>query len=335
LAGKKFFIVPAVMVVVAIIFYLSHTNRPVTKEAFLFGTLIRITAYGPGAGSTMDKALDKMAVIEQWTGTGTGSVAKINSKAGIEPVEVEEELFFLLQRIFEQTQRTGGYFNPVIGPLSEVWDFGPGGAGRLPAPAEIAAVLPLLAPDKVQFNTEKKTVYLAKTGMKLDLGGAAKGYAVDRAWEVLNSSRIRGALINAGESSIRVLGERPGGGPWRVAVAHPRKSERLGVLELPSGKAVGTSADTQRFIIVEGHRYSHLFNPFTGYPPDDLFSTTVITDKALEADVFSTAVFVAEGRNRQELLEHWVVEGLVVDSSGRVTETPGIKEFWSDGSGEP
>lgn len=333
MAGKKSLPIIAVTIGVLIILYISLTNRPVTKEAFLFGTLIRITAYGRGAGSTIDKAFEKMAFIEQAAGTGT--VAKINSKAGIEPVEVEEELFSLLQKIFEQTQRTGGYFNPVIGPLTEVWDFGPGGAGRLPERVEIEAVLPLVDPEAVLFNADKKTVYLTKTGMKLDLSGAAKGYAADQAWEILKSSGIRGALINAGESSIRVLGERPGGGPWRIAVAHPRKCEYLGVLELPSGKALGTSADTQHFIIVEGRRYSHLFNPFTGYPPKDLISATIIADKALEADILSTAVFVAEGRNRLELLERWMVEGLVVDSTGRVLKTPGIEEFWQSGSGEP
>ncbi len=332
MAGKKLLSVIVVMIGVSIILSLPVMNRPVTKEAFLFGTLIRITAYGRGAGQAVDKALAIMARIEQAAGTGT--MEKINNKAGIEPVEVEEELFSLLQVILEQARRTGGYFNPAIGPLTEVWDFGPGGAGRLPAPAEIAAVLPLTDPEALLLNAEKKTVYLRKAGMKLDLSGAAKGYAVDRAWEILNSSQVRGALINAGESSIRVLGERPGGGPWRIAVAHPRKDEYLGILELPSGKALGTSADTQHFIIVEGRRYSHLFNPFTGYPPDDVISATVVADEALEADIFSTAVFVAGGRNRLELLEEWMVEGLVVDAAGRVMKTPGIEEFWHGGSGE-
>jgi thiamine biosynthesis lipoprotein len=164
--------------------------------------------------------------------------------------------------------------------------------------------------------------------MRLDLGGVAKGYAVDRVWELLAGAGLRGALVNAGESSIRVLGERPGGGPWRVAVSHPREEEWLGILGLPPGSAVGTSADTQRYIVVDDRRYSHLLNPFTGYPATDLLSVTVIAGNALDADVFSTALFVAEGRDRLALLEQWGAEGVMVTAAGAIEQTPGLAGFW-------
>ncbi|NLY89345.1 MAG: FAD:protein FMN transferase [Firmicutes bacterium] len=312
--------------------YLNVTTKPLHKEGFLFGTLIRITAYGPGARAALDRALSEMAGIEEKI---AGAVAAVNSKAGEEPVKVDEEVFALLKVVFARSGETGGYFNPVIGPLVETWGFGPGGSGRLPAQEEIDQVLPLLEPDGVILDEAAGTVYLTRKGMRLDLGGVAKGYAVDRAWELLAGTGLKGALVNAGESSIRVLGERPGGGPWRVAVSHPRSQEWLGILGLPPGSAVGTSADTQRYIVVDGHRYSHLLNPFTGYPAKDLLSVTVITGNALEADILSTALFVAEGRDRLELLDRWGAEGVMVTASGMTVQTPGLAGFWYKKEGPP
>jgi thiamine biosynthesis lipoprotein len=305
--------------------YLTVTTRPLHKEAFLFGTLIRVTAYGPGARAALDRALSEMARIEEMIATAT---AVINRKAGEEPAPVDEEFFAFIKTVFDRSGTTGGYFNPAIGPLVETWGFGPGGTGRLPAREEITQVLPLLDLEGIVLDQAAGTVYLTRKGMRLDLGGVAKGYAVDRVWELLAGAGLRGALVNAGESSIRVLGERPGGGPWRVAVSHPREEEWLGILGLPPGSAVGTSADTQRYIVVDDRRYSHLLNPFTGYPATDLLSVTVIAGNALDADVFSTALFVAEGRDRLALLEQWGAEGVMVTAAGAIEQTPGLAGFW-------
>lgn len=332
LPGKRLWRVYACIILAAVFLiiagaYITVTNKPVHKEAFLFGTLIRMTAYGPGARVALDRALAEMTTVEE---TIAHAVAAVNGKAGEEPVEVEEEFFALLKVVFARSGDTDGYFNPVIGPLVETWEFGPGDTGRLPFPEEIERVLPLLNREKVILNQTAGTVHLTRKSMRLDLGGAVKGYAVDRAWELLAGAGLRGALLNAGESSIRVLGERPGGGPWRVAVVHPRKEEWLGILALPSGSAVGTSADTQRYIVVDDHRYSHLLNPFTGYPAEDLLSVTVIAGNAVDADIFSTALFVAEGRDRLELLDRWGVEGVLVTASGATTQTHGLTKLWYD-----
>jgi len=305
--------------------YFTATTRPVHKEGFLFGTLIRVTAYGPGARAALDRALSEMARIEEKI---AGTVEAVNRKAGEEPVPVDEEFLGFLKTVLARSGETGGYFNPAIGPLVEVWGFGPGRTGRLPAREEVEQVLPLLDPEEIILDQAAGTVYLTRKGMRLDLGGVAKGYAVDRVWELLAGAGLRGALVNAGESSIRVLGERPGGGPWRVAVSHPRKEEWLGILALPPGSAVGTSADTQRYIVVDGRRYSHLLNPFTCYPAADLLSVTVITGNALDADILSTALFVAEGRDRLELLDRWGAEGIMVASSGVIIQTRGLAGFW-------
>ena len=232
-----------------------------------------------------------------------GTVEAVNRKAGEEPVPVDEEFLGFLKTVLARSGETGGYFNPAIGPLVEVWGFGPGRTGRLPAREEVEQVLPLLDPEEIILDQAAGTVYLTRKGMRLDLGGVAKGYAVDRVWELLAGAGLRGALVNAGESSIRVLGERPGGGPWRVAVSHPRKEEWLGILALPPGSAVGTSADTQRYIVVDGRRYSHLLNPFTCYPAADLLLLRSLPN-ALDADIYPPR-FCGRRLDRLELLDRW------------------------------
>ena len=146
-------------------------------------------------------------------------------------------------------------------------------------------MLPLLDANGIILDRAAGTIYLSRKGMRLDLGGVAKGYAVDRAWELLAGAGVRGVSERRREQ-YPGFGGAARGRPWRVAVSHPREEEWLGILALPSGAALGTSADTQRYIVVDGNRYSHLLNPFTGYPAAELLSVTVITGNAFDADIF-------------------------------------------------
>lgn len=300
---------------------------PVRRDGFLLGTYIRIIAYGPGAKHAIEQAMAEMAKVGEYAASDTGQVGLINRQAGVKPVKVDQDLFTLIQRVLAYSVKTGGHFDPTVGPLVKLWGFDYNGTGRLPEEHEIKRTLPLVNQDLVILDEEAQTVFLAQKGMLLDLGGVAKGYAVDRAWEVLNESRVWGALINGGESSIRVLGKRPNFKPWRIGLAHPRNKGWIGIINLPPGKAISTSADTQRFFERDGRRYSHLINPFSGYPGLDLSSVTVITDSALTADLYSTAAFVAENMDRIALFRQWQIEGVVVDAQGELDYTPGMKSM--------
>lgn len=325
LFGMALVLILTLALVLGVRTYLER--KPLEKSSFIFGTLIRITAYGPNTSSALEAALSEMSRIHHLTDPEQGELARINENAGRSPVPVSAELFSFLQEVFQLAQASEGFFNPVIGALVEIWDFDRQGKGRLPSAQEVRSVMPLSQSALVEFDPENKTVYLKQAGMRMDLGGVAKGYALDRAWEILKASGVDGALLNGGESSIRVFGVRPGGGPWRVAISHPRDTEWIGILKLTSGQAIGTSADTQRYIEVNGRRYSHLLNPYTGYPPTDIFAATVIASTALEADLYSTAVFVAEDREREEYLTQRGLEGIVVDHNLRIKMTPAVEEM--------
>lgn len=292
---KKIFI-SLLMIAALLIGFLFWRYRQVTvaKSLFAMGTVFEITATGINSGPAIEKAFQEIKRIEAITSNRDGSeLTKVNEAAGVGPVKVSPELFAILTKVAESYPGLSGSFDPTIAPLIDLWGFNPGGEPRLPTAAEISRIFPLVGFERVALDAEHQTVFLTVKGMKLDLGGIAKGYAVDRAYLSLQRSGIRSALINGGSSSIRVIGKRADGKPWRLGIGHPRQDgELLGILRLPKDRALATSADNQNFFIQNGERYSHLIDPHTGYPARDKILVTVTAPTAMEADLLSTAFFL-------------------------------------------
>lgn len=293
---KKF--LPLSLVIISIGFgvWLMAGNREATvsKSFFSMGTFFEITAVGPKPDQAIAEAFEEIKGIEVLTSIQkkTG-LSKLNQAAGIKPVKVDPVLIAILKKTAELYPDLAGSFDPTVGPIIDLWGFGPEGSPNLPNPEEINKALALVGFRRVVINEAKGNVFLPVKGMKLDLGGIAKGYAIDQAYLSLKRAGIRSALINGGSSSIRTIGKRDNQKPWRLGIGHPRRNgELLGVLELPGDRSLATSADTQNFFISNGKRYSHLINPRTGYPATDKILVTVTAPTAIEADLLSTAFFV-------------------------------------------
>lgn len=275
-------------------FWKGRQEVTVSRSLFAMGTFFEITAAGPNANEAITNAFEEIKKTEFLTSieSQTG-LAELNRMAGNQPVKVAPELMTILKQIATLYSGLSGSFDPTVGPLIDLWGFNPEGRPNLPEPAKINRILPLVGFDRVILNEKEGTVFLPDQGMKLDLSGIAKGYAIDRAYLSLKGSGISSALINGGSSSIRTLGNRSDGRPWRLGIGHPRLNGKLlGTLGLPGDRALGTSADTQNFFIHQGTRYSHLINPKTGYPARNNILVTVTAPTAMEADLLSTAFFV-------------------------------------------
>jgi thiamine biosynthesis lipoprotein len=160
--------------------------------------------------------------------------------------------------------------------------------------------------------------------MQISLGGIAKGYAVDRAAEVLRESGIKGGIVSAGGDLV-AFGKREDRESWKVGVRNPRDpSKNICVIPV-SNLAVATSGDYERYRMAGGRRYHHIIDPRTGYPSKGCMSVTVLAGHALDADALATAVFVlgpGEGRALLEKLPD--VEGIIVDGEGKVTASSGL-----------
>ena len=300
--------------------------KPYKESRFLMDTLIEITAYGahsPEAVKAAFNEFDRIHAIANQYDPGS-QLSRINLAAGIEPVAVDNDLIIMLERSRELSDKLEGAFDVTVGPLVEFWGIGNKG-DFVPSDAEIGQVLPLVNYRLVQVDKGAQTVFLPRKGMKLDMGGIAKGYATDRAVETLKSKGVASALINAG-GNVRVIGMRPDGKPWRIGVQHPRTADAvIAKLALTQWDTMETSGDYQRYIMKDNVRYAHILDPRTGKQPRELASVTMVMNNATDGDVFSTALFVLGTEKGLDALRQFPgVEAIFITPDGKVTVSPGV-----------
>lgn len=264
------------------------------KTEFMMDTVITITAYGPKAAEAVNAAMAEMRRIADLMNADDpkSEVSRINENAGRRPVRVSEDTFQVLKVAQRYSELSGGAFDVTVRPLVVLWGIGKKDK-YVPDAAAIERARALVNWRDLVLDEGARTVYLKREGMGIDLGGAAKGYAADRAREVLLKYGVRSALIDAG-GNIWAVGRRPDGRPWRIGIKNPRPEhggELLAVMPSEDLTLV-TSGDYERYFIRDGVRYHHIFDPRTGRPASKAISATIIGKNSLEADILSTAVFI-------------------------------------------
>jgi thiamine biosynthesis lipoprotein len=223
----------------------------------------------------------------------TSEVYRLNQLASQVPVPVEEGLFELLTLAARLTQETDGAFDITAGTLIKAWGFFRG-PHRLPSDAERNAALERVGMNQVVLDAERRTVRYLRPGLEINLGSIGKGYALDRAANVLRAEwNLTAALLQGGHSSVYAMGTEPGDSRgWTVGLQHPWKpGRRLAVLRLRD-RAVGTSAATFQHFVHNGQKLGHILDPRTGWPASGMASASVVADTAAEADALATAFFI-------------------------------------------
>lgn len=307
----------------------GDSHRPYKINRLLMGTLVEITVTGDpkNAATAANAVADEIKRVEDVMSFHKQSkLQALNCNAGQGPAPVDKELFDLIDTSLRFARLTSGAFDPAMGPISRLWGFS-GDDPTVPDPAEIKAELPYVAWEKIRTDPATHSVTLPLQGMALDLGGIAKGYALDRSAAVLKKMGVPSALVNAG-GDIVAVGSKSPGKPWRIGIQHPRDPKGiLAVIQLQD-KVVVTSGDYERFIEKDGKRYHHILDPQTGYPAQGVESVTVIASDGVTADALATAAFVAGPEKGLNLLEKQEgVEGLLVDSEGLLHMTSGARAY--------
>ena len=229
-------------------------------------------------------------------------VSRLNRSASREPFVCSGDLWTLLCAAREAWTISGGAFDITARPLMELWGFyGRGPRSVLPDEAERAEVLKHVGLDKVKFDDADHSVFFSVPGMALDLGGLAKGYAVDLALDVLRREGITRGMVNLG-GNLGILEPPPGETGWPVRLLAPDRS--LSPPLFLKNIAVSTSGDYERNILIAGERYGHIVDPRTGFPVRRPFSVTVLAPSALRADILST-VFFLEPETKLPQSEEW------------------------------
>lgn len=279
----------------------SFTDTKLLKETrMIMGTFAEVSIYssvGKTADTAIENALDEMERMDGIMSNykENSELSQLNAKAAKAPVPCGGELLDVLEKSQFYSELSDGAFDITVSPLVALWGFF-NQKGHIPSDTEIERLLPAISYKNVVISkssdTKKPGTVVFKNGKtQIDLGAIGKGYAVDKALEVVKKYGVDNACVNLG-GNIYVLGTPAGKKSWRIGVQHPRDKDKiLGYLELKD-EATATSGDYERFFDMNGKRYSHIIDPRTGRPVSGIFAVTIVAPTGTEVDALSTSVFV-------------------------------------------
>jgi FAD:protein FMN transferase len=258
-------------------------------------------------------------------------IARLNASAAREPVRVTPGVFALLQQAQKLSEQTGGAFDITVAPLVRCWGF-MGGEGRMPRPEEVAEARARVGMPLVHLNPEDYTVRFAREGVMLDLGAIGKGYAVERAAEVLREAGVTSALLHGGTSSVQAIGQPPGEECWKIALETPAlaadsPATLLATVPLKD-EAMSVSGVQEHSFQNGGRTFGHVIDPRTGEPALGTLLAAVVLPSATETDALSTALLIlgSAGHEQTASLRPGMKTLVVSESGGRLSvEAKGMK----------
>jgi thiamine biosynthesis lipoprotein len=215
----------------------------------------------------------------------------INNNAGIESVKVDEEVFNLIERSIQISKITQGAFDISYGSIDKsLWNFDKTMA-KLPTSEQALERVHLINYKNIILDFEERSVFLKNKGMRIGFGGIGKGYAAERAKKILLENKVKSGIINA-SGDLTAWGVQPSGKPWTIGIANPEFPQNaFSYIEI-SNKAVATSGNYEKYIVIDGKKYSHTIDPKTGLPITGIKSVTIISNNAEFADAMATPIAV-------------------------------------------
>ncbi len=294
----------------------------------MMGTEVSVYLWSDDAAAgrrALEDVFDEAARIDRLMSTykDDSEISAINRRAADEPVVAGAELFRLIQRSLDISLLTRGAFDITYDSVGQHYDFR---ERRRPDAATVMAEKDLIDYRLVKLDRAARTVSFLREGVRINLGGIAKGYVVERGIDILRARGIEHAVVTAGGDS-RLLGDRRGR-PWMIGIRDPRADGEVAMSVPLSDEAVSTSGDYERYFDEDGVRYHHIIRPSTGKPATGVHSATVIGPDAVITDALSTSVFVMgveQGLTLIGTLPDY--ESIVIDAAGRM--------FYSDGLEPP
>jgi thiamine biosynthesis lipoprotein len=274
----------------------------------------------------IDTAVGEITRIEKLISSwdANSQTSEINRNAGIKPVTVDAELFQLIERAIGISKLTDGAFDISYASMDRIWQFD-GSMTEMPSEEEIKASVSKVGFQNIILDKAKSTVFLKLEGMKIGFGAIGKGYAADKAKDLLISKGVPSGIINA-SGDMNTWGKQPNGKEWKVAITNPMDKNKVFALLPITNGAVVTSGNYEKFVNFNGKRYTHIIDPRTGYPSSGIISVTVFAPKAELADALATSVFVMgkeAGLDRINQLPK--IECIIIDDKGNITKSKNIE----------
>jgi thiamine biosynthesis lipoprotein len=303
----------------------TRQGRWFRRDEAIMGTAIHVELWSDDAAlaeSAIDSVMREMRRIDAAMSPHkeTSELSRINREAESRPVPVSDEMFELLARSLAFSQFSNGAFDVTYAAAGHLYDYR---RGVKPTDTELTAARAAIGWRSLQLDRPTRTVRFSKPGMRIDLGGFAKGHAVDNGAAILARQGIQHAIVSAGGDS-RLLGDRCGR-PWTIGVRDPRREGEVIALLPLEDVAVSTSGDYERFFDVGAVRCHHLIDPRTGKSPEGVRSVTIVAPDGLTSEALSKTVFVLGATQGLRLVESLPgVDAVVVDTEGRLHYSSGL-----------
>jgi FAD:protein FMN transferase len=286
--------------------------------------VVELWSKNPAAGErAIDAVMAEMRHIDDSMSTykPSSELSRVNATAARGPVRISRELFELLSTALDYSRITEGAFDITYASVGFMYDFR---AHQRPSEQQIEGALPAVNYRHVLLDRATRSVRFSQAGVRIDLGGIAKGYAVDRGIAILQRRGIAHALVQAGGDS-RIIGDRFGK-PWIVGIRHPDRKEQI-IARLPLiDTALSTSGDYERYFDENGTRYHHIIDPHTGHSASAVRSATILADSATRSDGLSKTAFVLGAEAAIRIYERLGdVDAIIVKPDGTVLYTKGLE----------
>lgn len=332
---KKLTCLLAVLMTITILAGCSKSKtpaEPTSKTALVLGTVCTITLYDSDDTTIIDKAIARLTELEDILSinkTGT-ELDLVNNMSGIEPVKVSEDTLNVVKKGLEYSALSNGTMDITVGPLVKLWGIGTDSAA-VPTQEDIETAKSLINYEDVVIDEANSTIYLKNTGMKIDLGAIAKGYAADEVAKILEDNGVKSAIVNLG-GNIFVLGNKVDGSDWKVGVQNPEKDGEatIGYVTV-TDKSVVTSGIYERYFEEDGKKYHHILSPETGFPyENEILGVSILSDLSIDGDSLSTTLFalgVEEGLKLIESLDG--VDAIFVTKDHKLYMTKGFEEIFT------
>lgn len=320
----------SLITIFAILFsVVCSAQQPYKRTLKLMGSRFDVTVVAKdsiAAHKHIDTAVAEITRIEKLISSWDASsqTSAINRNAGIKPVKVDVELFELIERAIGISKLTDGAFDVSYASMDRIWKFD-GSMTVMPSEEEITASVSKVGCQNIVLDKENSTVFLKLEGMKIGFGAIGKGYAADKAKDLLISKGVPSGIINA-SGDMNTWGKQANGSEWKVAITNPMDKNKVFALLPITNGAVVTSGNYEKFVNFNGKRYTHIIDPRTGYPSSGIISVTVFAPKAELADALATSVFVMgieAGLDRINQLPK--IECIIIDDKGNITKSKNIE----------
>ncbi len=341
--NKAVYILVIVLIGILVALSMNRCEKVTLKSGthIIMDTTVRITAVAATeikAQTAVKNAVTAISTIEKLMNyySEDSQLSALNNNGYANPTEIGDELFFLINKSVEFNKLTDGAFDCTLAPVLDLWRAA-AKTGTKPTPEQLAAAKAKTGCEKLIIDNAARTIRFSVEGMRIDLGGIAKGYAIDKAIEAMMAAGAAGGLVDAG-GDIRCFGTPPAGqGNWIIGLQNPHITDKQGqnvVMKFAiDNMAITTSGDYYRFVVIDGEKISHIINPKKSTSAKELCSVSIIAPDATTADALSTAVTVLGRDKGKELIESLPgIDALLITSppQEQIIKTSGMDKYLPD-----